>query len=242
MIDVLFVAWNRLEFTKAAVEALLQNTDWEKHEARLILYDDGSEDGTREYLQGFAAECPDIELRLMGPREGRRVGPVAVMVDHIQRTDPQDENAPHIFAKIDSDTMVPPGWLDETHRVMRINPGLDFLGIEAMHAIDPRPSETRTFEPARHIGGIGLFRTRAFSHSLPRPNVRDGRFGFTEFQLNTPHLIKGWTVPALPVFLLDHLPRDPWQSLSREYVDRGWQRNCDLYAEGCKPMWSWWCE
>lgn len=239
MIDVLFVAWNRLEFTKAALANLRKNTDWARHDARLIIYDDGSEDGTREYLQEVAGNA---ELRLMPARKGRRVGPVAVMVDHILRNDPADPDAAHMFAKIDSDTMVPPGWLEQAHRVMYVNPGLDLLGIESMNAVDPKPSETRGYEPARHIGGIGLMRMRAFEHSLPRPNAKDGRYGFTEFQIESTHVAKGWIKPAMPVFLLDHLPREPWHSLSCEYVNKGWQRDCKPYLENCSNLWDWWCK
>ena len=50
MIDILYVGWNRLEFTKATFEALKANTDWSlvRH---LHIHDDGSTDGTREWLR-----------------------------------------------------------------------------------------------------------------------------------------------------------------------------------------------
>ncbi len=48
-VDLLYLACNRLEFTQETFTALIANTDWQLvHE--LFVYDDGSQDGTREWL------------------------------------------------------------------------------------------------------------------------------------------------------------------------------------------------
>ena len=49
MLDIVYLAWNRLEFTRKTFETLVANTDWSKV-ARIIVYDDGSVDGTGDYL------------------------------------------------------------------------------------------------------------------------------------------------------------------------------------------------
>jgi glycosyltransferase involved in cell wall biosynthesis len=227
MIDLMFLTKNRLEFTKASLQALLANTNWNQV-ARLFLYDDDSTDGTEDYL-----------LRLEYPvtaeqRFDRNYGsPVKVMNEYLSH------EGGHVFAKIDNDTMVPPGWLDECLKVMDRHPELDFLGIEAFNLVVAGQTE-RSYRAADFIGGIGLMRTRAFA-TLPTPH---GRFGFTEWQQNeSPEVKKGWINPSLPVFLLDHLPREPWLSLSREYVAKGWQRiQWGPYEEKNKALWEWWCE
>ena len=56
-VDILYCAWNRLEFTKVTFELLRRNTEW-RHVEKLVVYDDGSEDGTREYLMEAGAEVP----------------------------------------------------------------------------------------------------------------------------------------------------------------------------------------
>jgi hypothetical protein len=165
---------------------------------------------------------------------------VAIMVDHLLRTRPEDKSAPTVFAKIDSDTMVPYGWLDETTRLMHLYPTVDFVGIEPHHPVLEGPRK-RALDPCRHIGGIGVMRTRAFEKHLPRPN---GRFGFTEFQTESSNITKAWINPSLPVFLLDHLPLEPWMSLSQKYVENGWQRDPGwLYkAEYSSHIWAWFCK
>lgn len=58
-VDVVIPAWNNLSYTKACVESfLLRNRD-PKTPYHLILVDNGSEDGTREYIRGVMSANPD---------------------------------------------------------------------------------------------------------------------------------------------------------------------------------------
>lgn len=124
------------------------------------------------------------------------------------------------------------------------------------------PPLNRVPEYVDHIGGIGVFRRSAFDCkycggaglqdldacsicggtqlNLPVP-ARDGRFGFTEWQLKNPQVKKAWMNPPLPVFLLDHVPFEPFISLSKKYVSEGLQRQpWGLYPEACHVLWDWW--
>ena len=49
MIPVLFITYNRVEYTKKTLPALIKNTPG----ARIIVIDNGSTDGTVEYLEGI---------------------------------------------------------------------------------------------------------------------------------------------------------------------------------------------
>jgi len=233
MIDILFLAHNRLEFTKVCLANLIKQTNWSEV-ARLVIYDDESTDGTREFLQNAKAPV-QIEVRT-----GQYGSPVAIMNNYLRR-DPAK-----MFAKIDSDTMVPAEWLDSCLKIMDRHPRLDLLGIEAFRPVQPGFIETRSFDSADFIGGIGLMRTRAFYSSQPQP---DGRFGFTSWQERNTEVEKAWLNPALPVFLLDWLPREPYRSLTAEYVKKGWNRDWSAifpdqcpYPEERKDLWDWWCE
>ena len=223
MIDLLYLTFNRLEFTKRSLSSLLANTNWSLVN-RLVIYDDGSTDGTLE--QAAAVSCPKpVEIRA-----GSYGSPVAIMNDFLDR-DPAA-----LFAKIDNDVMLPSGWLDETAAVMQANPALDLLGIEAMYEVAP-VSPDRAVIPAEFIGGIGLMRSRAFNCDRP---IAAGRFGFTAWQSQHPQVNKGWLSPALPVCLLDRMPFAPWSVLSADYIARGWQRPWGAYGEGQSALWEWW--
>jgi hypothetical protein len=225
MIDILFLTRNRKEFTQASLAALIKNTAW-RDVRSLILYDDQSEDGTREYLKGVNYPCA-VEFRY-----GEYGSPVAVMNHYLTGIDATDQR---IFAKIDNDTMVPPRWLPDCLQVSHAHPPLSLLGIEAMYPIQPS-GFPRDYAPAEFIGGIGLMRAHHFV-TLPRPS---GRFGFTAYQTKTAGVTAGWINPSIQVFLLDRIPREPWRTLAREYTAKGWQRPWPPYGEESKQMWEWW--
>lgn len=224
--EILYLSHNRRAFTETTLEALRANTEWAKVSS-IVLYDDGSTDGTADLIDQFAPRFP-VSSRVV-KHTGGLGGPVACMNDYITT------RRPELFAKIDSDTMVPRGWLGDCLDVMDRHPWLDLLGIEPFHPVAPGPKPGRMVVEAAHIGGIGLMRGRAFDHSLPRP---DGRFGFTSWQQKL-NVRNGWLNPALPVFLLDRMPVEPWASLSREYVANGWQREWPAYTPDMSKQWEW---
>jgi hypothetical protein len=237
MIDLLYLTHNRRKFTEASLRQLILSTNWSLV-SRFMIYDDHSTDGTYEHLQHASQAHRDwgVTPAMPAPElcSGEYGGPVAVMNDYLSERDPQK---PQLFAKIDSDTMVPPGWLDACVDVMRRHRELGLLGIEAFCVVNAA-KQVRSYRSTPYIGGIGLMRAEAFV-TLPRPN---GRFGFTAWQENAPKVHKGWIDPALPVFLLDRLPLEPWRSLSKEYIAKGWQRQWQPYTDDQRELWSWWCD
>jgi hypothetical protein len=152
-----------------------------------------------------------------------------------------------LLAKIDSDTMVPPGWLDACQNTLRMYPRVDLLGIEAYGDLAKTFNSSvynHGVRPTKHIGGIGLFRRDVFE-KFPdlEPNPNSPTFyGFTEWQWRHNEIVKAWMDPALPVFLLDHLPLEPWKSLTDEYISCEWMRRTWRQYE-VQPggnLWDWW--
>lgn len=231
MIDVIYLAWNRRAYVEFSFPLLLANTDWHLVN-RLVVYDDGSTDGTATWLSEQVVawntdqKHPPIEMH-----HTRFQSPVATMNHYL------DNYESDMFAKIDSDIAVPPGWLEEMNRMMYLNPSLDILGMQAdsgppSHGRDSR----RRVEEASHIGGVGLIRRRAFKFCRPVPR---GRFGWTEHQQLHADLTKAWIRPDLATFELDKLPFQPWTSLALEYVQLEWQRPWSPYPTDANDYWDW---
>lgn len=232
-VEILYTAWNRLEFTRVTFELLKRNTDWQRV-SRLVVYDDGSEDGTREYLHEAGEDIPVVAFEV---RDGGWHSTGATMNDFVALTDSD------VFVKVDNDVCIPPGWLDRLVGVATRFPEYELLGMEAgwTGAYQGVVARNRyTVTKASHIGGVGLMRTRAFEIRKPIPLSlgKNGRAGFTIWQ-HRYHLRAGWMTPDLPVVQLDRIPDEPWCSLSEKYVKAGWARPWAPYTADMKGWWEW---
>jgi glycosyltransferase involved in cell wall biosynthesis len=236
-LDVLYLAWNRLEFTKRSWAALLENTDWDLVTA-LYVYDDGSEDGTAFWLSEQMRHVPVLANFIETPALR---SPVRTMNEYL------DQTVADYFAKVDNDIVMPPHWLRVMLDAMAqgVSAGLELLGVEqGMSGKLPLEEDPlldslhpRSYEPARHVGGVGLFKTSAF---LTRPRVRpNGRFGFTEWQ-HEHQPVCGWLSPDILMTDLSRLPVKPYRALSEEYVKKNWQRDWPKSDSLRSFYWDWW--
>lgn len=225
-VDLLYLACNRLEFTRETFTALIANTDW-RYVHELSVCDDGSVDGTREWLEENITRVSS-PARLVKTCFG---SPVEAM-NHFIRS----ASAP-ILAKTDNDAMLPPAWLRQSLEVLDRHPELRLLGIEAMYPHQDDVNLQRSYIPAQFISGLGLYRRDAFARSCPTPYEK--WFGLEEWQwAQGSGLIRGWITPAIPVFLLDRIPFEPWTKYSDDYIQRGWQRPWPKYDPAC-TLWRW---
>jgi len=235
-VDLLFLTHNRLEFTKASLDALYRNTEW-KRVSGLWLFDDASEDGTLELVAAFSNR-PGLPKTVMVA--GTFGSPIEAMREFFQVAGTE------LVVKIDSDVMLPPGWLGDALDVMEKSPEVDLLGIEARgETYRSKPSGSfRVADPAKFIGGIGIFRLPSIREALQKMSLscdwHSGKwFGWQSFQSVT-QLRPAWIEPSLNVFLLDRMPLEPWASLSDEYVRKGWQRPAPYrYGPEWSGLWRW---
>jgi hypothetical protein len=261
MVDILFLAHKRPEFTRTSLESLLRSGI---ADARFWILTDGDQSISR--AEAGDENAPDhITRKCNGVDSRKHGGPVACLnalldltsdSDILTRSGSSPEATSEFIAKIDNDTIVPPGWLPACLDLMRRYPNVDLLGIEPWTPDEklfprwPFPMATapffqdhRSVRPVSHIGGIGVFRRSAFERfGRPVPNSQDGRYGFTEWQWANPGMVKAFIDPPLPVFLLDHLPFGPWADLSDKYEREGVQRNVGWKYDAVKhrALWEWW--
>jgi hypothetical protein len=223
---------------------LLDNTDWSKVR-RLVIHDDGSDEqeGTvnlvESMIDGWQTNRRTCPVEFMArPWETRLGSPPAVMNWYLEEFGDAER-----FAKIDSDIVVPPDWLNNLTTVMDAYPELELLGMEAGRHGPPGHNGTPfagvySYEPATHIGGVGLMRTSAFEKH-PAMFGQGGRFGFTEWQ-HEYQPVRGFVCPDLLVSELSRIPFEPWAGYAASYFERDWERDWPKYHPRWDYWWSWW--
>lgn len=231
LVDILYLAKGRREFTDFTLQMLVKNTNWDLVN-KLVIYDDGSSKPDRVWLHKKTTK-----LKMRNEFRTTDFGsPVGVMNHFLDRREAD------VFAKIDNDIVVPPGWLEAMTSVMEAETELDLLGMEAGMSGRPADDWDGVYGVNRdcsHIGGVGLMNTRVFRrYARPVPN---GRFGFTEFQHRV-YPPRAWIKPDLRMCALDQLPFDPWVGLTEIYKNHpGLQRDWPKYpADMVDYYWKWW--
>jgi GT2 family glycosyltransferase len=117
---IVVVSYDTLVFTKLCVESVLVNTDAPPYE--LIVVDNGSHDGSREYLEALAASDPRLLVVASEHNDGfARANNRAL-----------EQARGRFLVLLNSDAIVPPGWLG---RLLR---HLDDSGVGAVGPVTNR--------------------------------------------------------------------------------------------------------
>lgn len=114
-VSVIVLTWNALEHTRRCVASLLEHTD-ARHE--LIFVDNGSTDGTIEWLGQLARSQPRVQVILndtnLGFAAGNNRGLAAARGD--------------FMVLLNSDTVVTPGWLERLLQPALDDPRVGLVG------------------------------------------------------------------------------------------------------------------
>lgn len=114
-IALVFVTYNRLEYTKKALGRILEDTN---EEFDLYIWDNASEDGTQEYLKNEVKD-PRIQDVILSKEN---VGQTAA-INKIWSSSKAD-----LLGKLDNDCLVTPGW---TRTLAKAHEDIPKLGVVA---------------------------------------------------------------------------------------------------------------
>jgi len=137
-VDLVFVCWNRLDYTRLSLESILSDPT---EEFQLTIWDNGSTDGTVEYLR---REVDDPRIKdIVLSKEN--VGQIAA-VNAIWSRSKAD-----LLGKLDNDCLMMPGW---TRTLAQAHADIEELGVVACwHYPLDEFDETR----ARRAGKVQTF-------------------------------------------------------------------------------------
>ena len=114
-IDLVFITYNRLDYTKLALGSVLADPT---EEFSLTIWDNASTDGTMEYLKNHVRD--------------RRIADIVFSKDNIGQTATVNEvwgrSKADLVGKLDNDCLVTPGW---TRTLTRAHEDIDNLGVIA---------------------------------------------------------------------------------------------------------------
>lgn len=114
-VSIVLITYNNLNLTVQCVNSILRNTTWPNYQ--LIVVDNGSDDGTCEYLERLRQEVSSVKI-ILNP-ENR--GFAAANNQGLREADGE------ILLLLNNDTVVPKGWLDPLVRHLR-NPRIGLVG------------------------------------------------------------------------------------------------------------------
>lgn len=118
LVSIVIPVWNGLHWTRLCLESLDRRTDWPSLE--IVVADNGSTDGTPEFLREEAARRPAAEFRVLSFAENRGF---AAAVNAACRTATGE-----YLCLLNNDTVVTRGWLSALVAHLRRDPDLGMVG------------------------------------------------------------------------------------------------------------------
>lgn len=239
--SIMLVTYNRLELTKRTLDNLFANA---KYPFRLIIVDNGSTDGSKEWLKeleknipqesGCIAYEPHFNETNLGIARGRNIGL------HLA-----DKHEDRWMATMDNDIEAPEGWLAECIDIMKANSNF-VIGVNMEQR--PYPLKTlgaNTFQvkPMGNLGTACMVFPRTLHDKIGHFNEdyamyahEDADFGFrtrmAKFQL-------GYIKQLGNHFGIGDLDQGEYRIFKDAHVKANLPRymiNCHKYRSGQKPI------
>jgi GT2 family glycosyltransferase len=144
--SIMMVTYNRLELTQRMLDSFFKNTTGPH---RLIIVDNGSTDGTKEWLEKLAENEIPLHLHFNSKNEGIAVGRNQGLL-LANKFGPDDE----YLVTMDNDIEVTSGWLSECTDIIKDNHkmaiGINFEGTS--YPLVTRKGKTFQLKPIGNLG------------------------------------------------------------------------------------------
>jgi GT2 family glycosyltransferase len=149
-ISIIIVTYNQLAYTQLCVESILRNTSYPNYE--IIIVDNGSTDGSLEYLQSMTAEDKKIVL----VENQNNLGFVkAINIGYHQ-------SEGEYLILLNNDVIVTPGWVHRLVNHLKDNPTIGMVG-PVTNSIGNEAKVSVTYQELEEINQFSV--TRMMRHS-----------------------------------------------------------------------------
>jgi O-antigen biosynthesis protein len=236
--SIMMVTYNRLNLTKQTFDSFFQTTT---SPYRLIIVDNGSADGTVEYLKTLIPPqnwCVGYETQFNSENKGVAVGRNQALMIAGKFGDPW-------LATIDNDVILPNNWLNKSLDILKVNPnyiiGVNVEGIE--YPLINLNGKTFQFKAKGNLGTVLTVFSRALHEKIGFFNSYNSLFGEDDADYHMRARVAGYQMGYLPENGIHLGQGENDTGAYREMKDKchaenlsEFRRNCALYANKQKPL------
>jgi GT2 family glycosyltransferase len=235
--SIIILTWNRLELTQRTLKSVFANTTVP---FRLIVVDNGSSDGSIEWLREMPQDHPLCQSydfifndRNMGVAGGRNQG---------MKLSNEKYNDDWV-AILDNDVEVPAGWLAEAQDIMSANSQL-FIGVNAegvKYPLIKRCGKEFQFKERGNAGGACLIIPKKLFGDIGYFTIEYRLYGEEDSDYSWRARCKGWEIGYIKDMAIHIGEGEADTGEYRKYKDEcrvenipQFRQNCGLYANGRK--------
>lgn len=172
--SIMIVTYNRLDLTKQTLHRLFENTDYPFN---LVFVDNGSQDGTVDYLYRFCGDKMSEGGVFKGFTVQNNEGNLGIAVGRNQALQLAEDEW---LSTLDNDVLVPKGWLTQSISILKVNPQYGMLGVN-MENVSYMPIKRGAFEwqekPKGNLGTACTVFNRSLHKMLGFFNTEYGLYG-----------------------------------------------------------------
>lgn len=236
--SLMMCTYNRLDLTKRMLQNLFENTDSGLY--RLLIVDNGSADGTPDFLKKLAEEKSNVIVHYNKENKGIAVGRNQGLL-LADKHAPDDE----YMCTIDNDIEVHSGWLNQCLEIIQDNPriaiGINFEGTS--YPLVTRNNKTFQLKPIGNLGTACSVFHRSLHKAIGFFTTDYGLYGEEDADFYFRARIAGWECGYLPNKGLHFGEGELDQGEYREFKTAchknnliKFQHNCYAYMGRVKPI------
>lgn len=237
---LMMVTYDRLDLTKKTIEFLLKST---KHPFSLVIVDNGSKDGTPEYLASLPSLCDDIiqniHLIILPENKGIAIGRNLALKK-------ADELKPNWYCTIDNDVQMPDKWLEDSIEILQKNKSYGAIGVN----FEPKPYPLITLngctfqdKPVGNLGTACMVFRKQVHQMIGFFNTEYNKYGLEDSDFGIRIRVAGFKLGYVENMGI-HLGKDnddnteyrKFKTQQHDELVDVFKKNCGLYSNRIKPI------